>query len=193
MSKNSRSTKLRHRPSRSLAASIVAIVLLGLGIAAVWFSVVRLSTGAWPEFLTAPTQWLASLSWNSPGTWTGAIVAVVIGVILLLAALVPGKFNGMQLDMRPDAAHDDGGRATEVLLTSRAVSRLAAAHAGRMDGVVASKAKSKGNRVRLRVSTPLHQPGDLRQRVADSVRERLQSAGPTHNPKVGVRVRSTDD
>lgn len=187
MSKTPRSKSLRRRPSRALAASIVAIVLLAIGAAATWISIARLSTGSWPGYLSPATQWLTSLSWNSLGLWVAAIVLAVIGVILLLAALLPGKFNGIRLRAT------DEDRATEVLLSNRALTRLATAHADRMDGVTSSKATSKGKRVRLRVTSPLRQPGDLRRRVADSVSQRLQSTAPMTNPKVGVNVRSTDD
>lgn len=189
MSKASRSKKLRRRPSRALAASITAIILLVIGVAAAWFSIIRLSTGAWPGFLTAPTGWLMALSWNSTGMWVIAIVLAVIGLILLLTALIPGKFNGIRLQI----SHDNDGRVTEVLLSNRALTRLATAHADRMDGVTSSKATAKGKRVRVRVTSPLREPGELRGRVADSVRERVQSTGPVHSPKVGVTVRTVND
>ncbi|GAB3526711.1 DUF6286 domain-containing protein [Arthrobacter monumenti] len=189
MSKTSRSKSLRRRPSRALAASIVAIVLLAVGAAAASVSIVRLSTGNWPGYLSPATQWLTSLSWNSIGLWATAIVLAVIGVILLLSALIPGKFNGIRLQ----SGHEDRDTSTEVLLSNRALTRLATAHADRMDGVTSSRATSKGKRVRLRVTSPLRQPGDLRRRVADSVSERLQSTAPVTNPKIGVNVRSTED
>ncbi|WP_026534494.1 DUF6286 domain-containing protein [Arthrobacter sp. H14] len=189
MSKTSRSKSLRRRPSRALAASIVAIILLAVGSAAAWISIERLSTGAWPGYLSPATRWLTSLSWNSVGLWATAIVLAVIGVSLLLTALVPGKFNGIRLQ----AGHEDRDRVTEVLLSNRALTRLATAHADQIDGVTSSKATSKGRRVHLRVTSPLRQPGDLRRRVADAVSERLQSTAPMTNPKVGVNVRSTDD
>lgn len=182
------SKRLRRRPGRSLAASLVAIVLLAIGVVAVWLSVARLVNGAWPGLLDPVVQWFASLTWNSPGAWIIAIAAVVIGLVLLLAALIPGKFSGMQVQA---GRNDD--RDTEALLSNRALTRLATAQAERMDGVITSKAKAKGEKIRLTVTSPLRQPGDLRRRVAESVSERLQSTGLVQKPKVGVRVRSISD
>lgn len=182
------SKRLHRRPGRSLAASLVAIVLLAIGVAAIWFSVARLVNGSWPGFLATAVQWFGSLSWDSPGIWIIAITAVGIGLVLLLAALIPGRFSGMQVQ-----AGGDDDRATEALLSNRALTRLATAHAERMDGVITGKARVKGKKVRLTVTSPLRQPGDLRRRVAESVAERLQSTGLVHKPKVGVRVRSISD
>lgn len=184
-----RTQRLRRRPSRALPASLTAIVLLAVGVAVAWVSVLRLGTGAWPGFVGTAAESLASLSWNSPATWVAATVAAVVGLILVLAAIIPGAHNGMRLQ----GPNDVGSTAGEVVLSGRGVVRLANAHAERMDGVLSSKTKTMGRRVRMTVTTPLREPGDLRQRVAASVSERFQSAGLKPQPKVSVAVRSRDD
>lgn len=184
-----RSQRLRRRPSRALAASLTAIVLLAAAVAVIWISIIRISTGAWPDFVGTADDGIGSLSWNSPGMWAASIIATAVGLILLLAAIIPGKYNGMPLQ----GGSDGNDAASEVMLSSRGIVRLANAHVQRMDGVVASKAKTKGRRVRITVTTPLRKPGDLRQRVADSVGGRFQEAGLKPPPKISVVVRSRDD
>lgn len=182
-----RTQRIRHRPSRTLAASVTALVLLAAGVALVWISVLRLSIGAWPGFVDTAARSLPSLTWNSPIMWTVAVITAVLGLILLLAAIIPGKHNGIRLQ----ATHD-GSTANEVVLSRRGIVRLANAEAGRMDGVLSSKAKAKGRRVKMTVTSPLREPGDLRQRVTDSVDRRFHSIGLKPHPKVNVVVRSRD-
>lgn len=188
MSRQSRSRSLRHRPNRAIPALIVAVVLLALAVFLVWTSIVKLINGSWPAFLAGPTDWLASLTWGAPGMWVISIGVLLLGLVLLFIALKPGKHNGM----RVSGDNDDRQSDSEVLMSQRAITRLATSHAERMDGVDSSKAKAKGKRLKLSVVTPLRNPQDLRDRVTDSVTERLRSAGLNPPPKITTRVRAKD-
>lgn len=88
-----KATPLRHRPSRAVPALILGTLLLAAGVALVWAAVARLVTGSWPVYLAGPRNWLTSLTWNNPGVWAVGAAAAAVGVVLLAAALVPGRFN----------------------------------------------------------------------------------------------------
>ena len=189
-----RSTRLRHRPSRAVPALIVGIVLLAAGVALVWLSLTRLVTGSWPALLQGPRDWLAAMAWNDPAVWQLAIAAVVAGVILLLCAIVPGGFSALNIDVSGTGAGDGAPpvREQETVMTRRAVARLAKARCLQIDGVGSASATATTRRVHVRVTTSLHEPGDLRTRITDAVRVRLEVTGLSPVPQVTATVRSRD-
>ena len=62
-------------------------------------------------------------------------------------------------------------------MTCRAVAHLAKARCGQIDGVRTASATATTRRVHLNVTTFLHEPGDLRARITDAVRARLEETG----------------
>lgn len=189
-----RSTRLRHRPSRAIPALIAGIVLLAAGAALVWLSVTRLVTGSWPTVLQGPSDWLAALAWNDPAVGQIGIAAVIAGVILLLCAIIPGGFSALTID---DSGTGAGVEAPpvqeqETVMTRRAVAHLAKARCVQIDGVGSASATATTRRVHVNVTTSLHEPGDLRQRITDAVRARLEEAGLSPVPQVTATVRSRD-
>lgn len=95
--RSGRAANLRHRTSRALPALIVGVVLLASGAALSWIAITRLVNGAWPAFLAGPRDWLIGLAWGSPAVWAAGAVMAIIGLVLLLAAVVPGPFNALPL------------------------------------------------------------------------------------------------
>ncbi|MDJ0358529.1 DUF6286 domain-containing protein [Paenarthrobacter sp. PH39-S1] len=187
-----RSTRLRHRPSRAVPALIVGILLLAAGVLLVWLTVARLVNGTWPNVLQGPRDWLTSLAWNGSGAWWIGIAAVVIGVILLLCAIVPGGFSALMLNDAGGSREEKAGRVQEqeIVMTRRAVAHLAKAQCRQIDGVGSASATATTKHVHLSVQTPLHDTGDLRSRVTDSVRNRLEATGLNPVPRVTATIRS---
>ena len=191
---NQRSTRLRHRPSRAIPALIAGILLLAAGAALVWLSVTRLVNGSWPPVLQGPSDWLAALAWNDPAVRQIGIAAVAAGVILLLCAIIPGGFSALTLD---DSGTGAGVEAPpvqeqETVMTRRAVAHLAKARCLQIDGVGSASATATTRRVHVTVTTSLHEPGDLRQRITDAVRARLEESGLSPMPQVTATVRSRE-
>jgi multisubunit Na+/H+ antiporter MnhC subunit len=189
-----RSSRLRHRPSRAVPSIIAGILLLAVGVALVWLTITRLINGAWPTLLQGPRDWLAALAWNDPVLWQIGITAIVAGVILLLCAIIPGGFNALTID---DSRSGAGAEATpvrerETVMTRRAVARLAKARCLQIDGVGSAAATATTRRVHLSVETSLHEPGDLRTRITEAVRARLEETGLSPVPQVTATVRSRD-
>lgn len=194
---------LRRRPGRSVPATITAVLLLALGVGLVWAALVRLLEGSWPEFITAPLNWLGQTPWDSTGGWTVAVVLLLVGLILLLCGIIPGDFRSLPLHTKPadmpgmPGAGDSGGvpsvRGSEtVVMTSRAVARLAAATCDHIDGVRSASATASPRRVHVQVTTALHGTGDLQHWVMDGVRSRLAASGLDPVPEVTASIRTRD-
>ena len=189
-----RSTPLRHRPSRAVPALIAGTLLLAAGVALVWLSITRLVSGSWPTVLQGPLDWLAALAWNDPAVWQIGAAAVVAGVILLLCAIIPGQYSALTID---DSATGVGTepppvQEQETVMTRRAVAHLAKARCVQIDGVGSASATATTRRVHVNVTTFLHEPGDLRARITDAVRARLEETGLSPVPEVTATVRSRD-
>ena len=179
---------LRPRPSRAVPAIICGVVLLAAGAALAWAGIARLVQGQWPAFFTAGTDWLASLSWNSTGTWTAGIILALIGVVLLLMVLIPGRFHSLPLHLEP--TQDVTGESRAVI-SRRAAGQLATATCEHIDGVSSATAKTSDREVRMVVNTPLRDSADLQHWVTDGVRSRLQASGLEPVPKISVFIRSS--
>lgn len=195
MSAESPPVALRPRPSRSVPATICAVVLLVLGVAAVVAALLRLTSGTWPEALTTPVQWLSDSAWNSTGVWALGIALAVAGLVLLLAGIIPGRFH--DLPVRLPASGDPEARKATVgepsaVMSRRAVAQLAAATCEHIDGVSSASATATDRDVRVSVTTALHDTRDLQRWVADGVHSRLEASGLDPVPRVRVTIRSRD-
>ena len=183
--------RLRHRPGRAGPAIGVGLLLLAAGVFLVWISTTRLFSEAWPRFLQDSRDWLTALTWNGPEMWGAGAAACLLGLILTLAAVVPGAFNALPLNApggEPDAPEQPGER--EIVMTRRGAARLASARCAAIDGVGSVTATATATRIHLIVETPLHKTSQLRARVVGEVREQLAVAGLEPLPKVTATVRS---
>ncbi|MET3810415.1 DUF6286 domain-containing protein [Arthrobacter sp. UYEF3] len=190
---NGRSTPLRRRPSRTVPALIVGILLLAAGVALVWLTIARLIDGTWPALLQGPREWLTALTWNSPAAWEVGVAATVIGLVLLLCALIPGEFTALTIrnDAERDAAHGPADvEEQETVMTRRGVAHLAKACCDQIDGVSTATATATSKRVHLKVKTTLRDTGDLRTRVTDGVLDRLNEIGLDPLPRITANVES---
>ncbi|MET3923423.1 DUF6286 domain-containing protein [Arthrobacter sp. UYEF20] len=187
-----KATPLRHRPSRAVPALILGTLLLAAGVALVWAAVARLATGSWPVFLAGPRDWLTGVTWNDPGVWAVGAAAAVVGLVLLAAALVPGRFNALRLRAPADGGQVPVAGTQEIVMTRRAVARYAAAHCEYVDGVSSASATATARAVHLNVTTALRETGELRGLVIAVVGERLAGAGLNPVPKITASVRSRE-
>ena len=194
---------MRRRPSRSVPATIAGVLLLALGVGLVWAAVVRLLQGSWPVFVTEPLRWLSETGWDSTRGWTGAVVLLLIGLVLLLCGLIPGDFSALPLRAKPvdmpglPGAGEAGGvpsvRGGEtVVMSRRAVARLAASTCNHIDGVASASATASSRKVHLDVRTALQGTSDVQHWVVDGVRSRLAATGLDPLPEVTASIRTQD-
>jgi len=183
---NAKSRRLRHRPSRVVPATIVAVVLLALGTLTAIVAIARLVNGTWARQVTGPARTVAGLTWGSTAVIVAGAVLVVLGLVLLIAGIKRGAYRTAVLQ-RPD-----GGEVadTDYVISTRAMARLAAAQADTVDGVDKVSASASGRRVHVSVTTDSEQASQIRDRVQQGVTARLGAAGVSPAPKVTTTVRT---
>ncbi|MBB4684165.1 DUF6286 domain-containing protein [Amycolatopsis jiangsuensis] len=171
---------MKRRPRRSTAATLTALIVLAACVV-VTVVAVQLIIGERPWIsYSAVAGALHRTQWTNWWTAFGAVVAVVLGLCLLLAAILPGRRTVLPLAGEPDSG------------ASRASYRstLRAAAAG-VDGVSAAKVRLGRKRVRVRVRTQRTRSDGLPEAVRTAVTHRLDEVGPAAQPAVRVAVSAT--
>ncbi|TGO05648.1 DUF6286 domain-containing protein [Serinibacter arcticus] len=181
-------TQLRRRPSRGVPATLVALIVLAVSVLATTAAVTRLASSDWPSWATGPARAVAQQSWGATPVIAAAVVGVVLGVVLLLAALVPGRRSGVPVDLSVTNAE-----VSEVVITQRGVARLAAAAADEVDGVESVDVSVSTRLVRVEVVTASRSDVEsVRSAVQASVEDRLDVLGSGPVCEVRTRVRSRE-
>lgn len=183
------SKRLRRRPSRTVPATIVAVGLLALGVLAAIAAVGRLVTGAWPRAVTDAAGAVSDYTWATPAVIVAGGVAALLGLILVIAALTPGRYRVAELHL---ADADTTVRDTDYVISTRALARLAAAKADQVDGVDRVAASASGRRVHVRITTTSEQGMQIRERVLSAVTDALSATGVQPMPRITAVVRTKE-
>lgn len=182
-----RSRSLRHRPSRTIPAILTALILLALGAAAVWVGIVALQGET--QVIESAAAIPAGTPWNSPVGYAIAVGLLVVGLILLITALAPGKYNALLLN----ASSGDGSRArstdpVEYVIGRRALGRLARTRAEHVDGVESATAKVSPRRIDVRVDTYLVDTTALQGKVQQTLEQAVADLDTVTRPRIGVSI-----
>lgn len=186
---NATSRRLRRRPSRTVPATIVAVVLLALGVLMALAAVARLIHGTWPRAVTGPAGAASGYTWGTATVIVAGSVAALLGLILVIAALKPGGYRTAELQI---ADADTTVGDTDYVISTRALARLAAAKADQVDGVDKVAASASGRRVHVRVTTTSEQATQIRERVLAAVTDALIATGVQPLPRVTTVVRTKE-
>ena len=81
---------LIYRPTRIASATVLALLLLIVGGLGTWTGY-RLLTGAWPQRTVATLDAVGTVSFSSIAALIAAGIAAVCGLLMLVAALWPGR------------------------------------------------------------------------------------------------------
>lgn len=181
---SARSPKLRHRPQRTVPAGLTALVMAVLGGFVAVSGALRLGTGAWPEPAGAVLGFLAGTRWGSTVWLVISAGVAVIGLIMIIAAVKPGRLNAARLG----TAESAGGPELEVVISRRGIARLAAARAELVDGVDSVRARADARSVRLAIGTATEHRAELRKAVTEAVRQSLSRTGVSPVPRVSATV-----
>lgn len=173
--------RLDRRPSRSVPATLLALVLLVLGVLGLWTLGSLLFDGAWPAWAASPVDAVSGLRLDSSPMATAAAALVVAGVLLLLSAALPGR------TARRLVLTDDVPGATAV--SHRDLSRHVRRRVERSDGVQSSRVRVSRRRVDVDALSPLDDPDPVRLRVEEASREAVDALHPIPAPRVRVRMR----
>jgi len=168
-------------------ATITALILLALAVAGAWIGISRLITGMWPSFMTPVRQSLSNLSWSSPTLWAAAIILALVGLVLLLAAILPGHHTAVRLTS-PDGTDD---RSTETVISRRGLAKLASSHLDQADGVDSASVTATSRKVTATVRTPLRDAPELSGKLTRSLEHTFNQIGVDPAPRVTVKVMTT--
>lgn len=174
---------LTRRPPRTVPTLLAGILLLALGGLATWILGVRLIEGAWPEQVRSGIETVAGVRMDSVGVLVTAGVLALLGLILLLAAIIPGDPANRRVleDEIPG----------ETAVSTRDIARRARTRIERVDGVQSVSARVKGKTLDVQVSTPIDDAEGVRHRSLAAADLVLAELRPTKTLRARVRVRRT--
>ncbi len=160
--------------------STLAAVLLTTAGAATAVQVVAARLG---RPLVHPERFVHTLTWNDPVPIAAGGGLALAGLLLLMAAVLPGRTRTAPL------AGDDP-RFVTGLGRSSLRSDLRATVLG-VPGVDTATVRLRGRlwpRVEIRAVSGFQNAGNLGELVGDAVHDRLEDLGPVRVPRVAVRV-----
>ncbi|MBN6038498.1 DUF6286 domain-containing protein [Amycolatopsis sp. 195334CR] len=171
---------MNRRPRRSLPATVTALILLAACVLVV-ITVVQRLTGdqPWLDYRAIATA-VHATRWTDLTTALVAGTAATLGLVLLLAAILPGKRTVLALAGTPDSGAARAGY--------RSTLRAAAAN---VDGISRASVTVGSRRVKVRAKTARTQLDGLAEAVAATVEQRLDHVTPARRPTVSVKVRTT--
>lgn len=174
------------RPRRRVPATIVALLLL---LGAVLGAIEVTSYLFDRPVGVLPTADLAQLGretqWNDPLTVTVAVVACLLGLLLLAVALWPGRSRAVAMATdRPELV---------MVIGESDIARLAVRAAEDVDGVDHASAQVRRGRVSVRADSPLHETGDLTDQVHLAISEQLEDLALLRPRPVRVNVRRREE
>ncbi len=168
------STTIRRRPARSIPAIICAALLLGAASAAVWAGIAAFTGDT--RLLGAATA-ATAVPWSDQAVLVTAILTAVAGLVLILIALVPGRY---------DAHLIHHGGAARAALRNRGLETFLTDVANTIDGVDSARTAVSNRRAEVRVATYLLERGELRATVTRTLQQRIESLDLAHPPRVSV-------
>ncbi|MHA7210435.1 DUF6286 domain-containing protein [Arthrobacter sp. MDT1-65] len=170
------STTIRRRPARSIPAIICAVLLLGAASAAVWAGVTALAGDS--RLLDAAAT-VTAAPWSDQAVLAAAILTAVAGLLLILIALVPGRYDAHVINHGGVARAALRNRGLETFLTDVATT---------IDGVDSARTAVPNRRAEVRVATYLLERGELKATVTRTLQQRIDALDLAHPPRVSVSV-----
>ncbi|MGJ9373341.1 DUF6286 domain-containing protein [Nesterenkonia sp. CF4.4] len=170
--------KIRRRPDRRIPALVVASAIVLLGALGLWWSITAIAAGQ----TLAGLDGLEGLTWGAPLLVAAGILAALIGMILLVLAVKPGRASVVEMNL------DEFGATRTTVITTRGLGRIAAAEADRTDGTVSSRADARPGRVQVGVGTVAPSGREVEQVLSGRIQERYDALGLRRSPRVAVRT-----
>ncbi|AIJ24759.1 MULTISPECIES: DUF6286 domain-containing protein [Amycolatopsis methanolica group] len=173
---------MKRRPRRSVPAALTALALLAAAVV-VAVSAIQTLLGEqpWLSYDTA-ARTLHDLQWTDLPVAIAGLVVAVLGLVLLLAAILPGALTVLPLKANADDV-DAGVCRRSYLSTLRAA-------ASTVDGVAHAKLKLHRRTVAAVVRTDRAKPDGLDGAVRSALTERLEQIQPATPPKLKVVVKA---
>ncbi|MEU8269067.1 DUF6286 domain-containing protein [Sphaerisporangium sp. NPDC049002] len=173
------------RPRRTVPAVVTSLLLAAAALVTFVGAVAALARG---RAQVPPLTWLAPVGrthWSDPAALTTAAVACLLGILLLVLALTPGRPRAI-----PIASEDP---RTVTGITRTGLSRHLATVAAKVDGVSRARVRLRRDRVHVTAATPLRDASGLPDEVTQAVVTRLEELRPLRPVRVRVTVRQRGD
>jgi uncharacterized protein DUF6286 len=173
---------VKRRPRRSVPAVLTAVVLLAACalVATVAIQTI-LGRTPWLDYRSAADA-VHATRWSDLAPVITGVVAAVLGLVLLLAALLPGRPTVLPLE-NGEAAIDSGASRRSYRSTLRAA-------AGAVDGVSGASLSLGRRKVAAVVRTDRTTTDGLADAVRASLNHRLDEIGPSTRPELKVKVKA---
>jgi hypothetical protein len=172
---------MRRRPRRTFPAAVTALILLSVCVLTA-ISTIQLLAGQRPLISYAALADLAHTTrWDSLAVAAAAGLVMLIGLIVLLTAILPGRPTVIPLRATDTAAIDAGASRRSLRSTLRAA-------ADAVDGVTATTLTLRRRTVTAAVRTHRTTPEGLAEAVRAAISHRLDQISPATRPAVRVRV-----
>jgi hypothetical protein len=169
------------RPQRRVAATIVAAILAAAGILGAIEAVsAALGHPLWRVPYHDFAGPLRDTPWSDAVTLAAAAAVAFIGLILVLAALLPG---------RPDAIVLASGDTSVVIAVPRASLRRVLARAAQdVDGIERARVKLRRRSAVIHATTRLRDTSGLRGSVQAAAQDRLTALDPLSPVRIRARI-----
>lgn len=170
------------RPRRSLPATLLALVLLAAAVL-VALSCIQLLRHQAPLIpFAALAAFGASLRWNAPITLLAGAVAAALGLLLLAAALLPGKPTVLPLAGRDD--HTSAG------VSRRSLGRDLTTTAAGVEGISFATIRVRRARIVATVRSDAADTSGVSEQVRSRLDQRLTDIALDRRPRLRIRVSS---
>lgn len=168
---------MKRRPRRSTPATLTAVVLLA-ACALVAVVAVQLILGQTPWVsYRAVADALHGVRWTDLAPAVAGGAAALLGLVLLLAAILPGRPTVLPLD----GELNSGASRRSYRSTLRTA-------ASTVDGVSGAKVTLKRRKVSAKVTTGRTNTAGLADAVRDAIDRRLDQITPAVRPAVKIKV-----
>lgn len=157
------------RSARTATLLTSSLVLLGISVTALVVCLIRLTSGAWPGWISGVLDAIKNIGWADSTVLGSAIGVSVLGLLLLVVALNPGRHKTTLL------AWDSPASREEWVVENHGLTRLARHEAQRTDGVHDASPVLRGNRMRISISTPVHETSTISKAVHKNVQTALDA------------------
>jgi hypothetical protein len=155
--------------TRILSVLLALLLIVGGLFVAIEIVLAQLGRAPWLIPWPAWANWLSGQSWASFGVRVILVGLVVVGLILLVLALRPGKPRRLALPATDRNVH--------VSIARRALQQTLADTAGRSSGVAGASAKAGRRTVTITATTANPNTTEVQQAALAAVTDRLDQLG----------------
>lgn len=172
--------RLDRRPSRSTPVVLLALVLLASGLLGVWLLGTLLIDGAWPTAAQGRIDSIGGLRLDSTPMLVSAGVLAVLGLIMLLAALLPGASSRSRV-----LAGEVPG---QTVVSHRDLARRVTLRVERVDGVHSARTTISGRRLTVLARTVVDDADSVLTAAREAAEQSVAELRPTTSFRTRVRI-----